>query len=70
MVLDRVGLLILVASPLVEHAIGVVVVVVVVADYEVLAEVVVAQGTCRFGLGYAEMKHSTREMILDWQLET
>lgn len=68
MVLDRVGLLILVASPLVEHAIGVVVV--VVADYEVLAEVVVAQGTCRFGLGYAEMKHSTREMILDWQLET
>lgn len=68
MVLDRVGLLILVASPLMEHAIGVVVV--AVADYEVLAEVVVAQGTCRFGLGYAEMKHSTREMILDWQLET
>lgn len=69
MVLDRVGLLILVASPLKEHAIGVVVVV-AVADYEVLAEVVVAQGTCRFGLGYAEMKHSTREMILNWQLET
>lgn len=68
MILDRVELLLLGAFPLVEHAIGVVVV--VAADDEVLAEVVVAQGTCRFGLGYAEMMHSTRETISGWQLGT
>lgn len=65
--LDRAELSILAAFPLKEYAtLGVVVAV----DDEVLAEVVVAHGTCRFGLDYAEMTHSTREMILDWQLAT
>lgn len=67
--LDRAELSILAAFPLKEYAaLGVVVAVAV--DDEVLAEVVVAHGTCRFGLDYAEMMHSTREMILDWQLAT
>lgn len=67
--LDRAELSILAAFPLKEYAaLGVVVAVAV--DDEVLAEVVVAHGTCRFGLDYAEMTHSTREMILDWQLAT
>lgn len=65
--LDRAELSILAVFPLKEYAtLGVVVAV----DDEVLAEVVVAHGTCRFGLDYAEMTHSTREMILDWQLAT
>lgn len=65
--LDRAELSILAAFPLKEYAaLGVVVAV----DDEVLAEVVVAHGTCRFGLDYAEMTHLTREMILDWQLVT
>lgn len=65
--LDRAELSILAAFPLKEYAtLGVVVAV----DDEVLAEVVVAHGTCRFGLDYAEMTHLTREMILDWQLAT
>lgn len=68
-VLDRAELPILAAFPLKEYAaLGVVVVVAV--DDEVPAEVVVAHGTCRFGLDYAEMMHSTREMILDWQMAT